>query len=173
MQINRIVSALPLLKSATIIIAQHMARGFIPSFIKHLEEKSINAIQKAEDGETVQSGCIYVCIGHTQMIKAGGEYRFIQKDSIGDTYNPDINLIFKSIVPFVDNFNVLGVILTGIGEDGVAGCKALSEGKAKCLTETSESAIVDGMPSRARETVPNIETLNMDDIITKVREFCR
>ena len=173
MQINKIISALPLLKSTTIIIAQHMARGFIPSFIKRLEEKSINSILKAEDGETVQSGCIYVCIGYTQMIKARGEYRFTQEDSVGDTYNPDINLMFKSIVPFVDDLNVLGVILTGIGEDGVAGCKALSEGKAKCLTETSDSAIVDGMPSRARETVPNIETLNMDDIIIKVREFCR
>lgn len=173
MQIQKIISSLPELKSTTIIIAQHMARGFIPSFIKRLQEHSVYPVEKAENGERLQVGCIYVCIGHTEVIKRRGEYCFTQEASVGNTYNPDINLIFNSIVPLVDDFNILSAILTGIGEDGVEGCRALSEGGSRCLTETSESAIVDGMPCRARESISNIEVLEMDEIVKEIREFCR
>ncbi len=173
MQIQKIISSLPALNSTTIIIAQHMARGFIASFIKRLQEHSINPVKKAENTEILKSGHIYICIGHTQVVKKEKQYRVIQSPSPEHTYNPDINLIFKSFVPFVDDFNLLSVILTGIGEDGVQGCRLLSEGKARCITETSDSAVVDGMPSRARERVPNIEVLDMDAINRVIQEFCR
>lgn len=173
MQIQKIITSLPELKSTTFIIAQHMVRGFIPSFVKRLQEYGVNPIDKADDAQTLQAGHIYVCIGHTEVKKLGTEYRFIQENSVGDTYNPDINIMLNSIVPFADDFNILSVILTGIGEDGVEGCKSLSERNSRCLTETSESAIVDGMPCRARELVPNIEAMDMDAIIKEIREFCK
>jgi len=173
MHIQKIVNALPPLKSTTVIIAQHMARGFIPSFIKRLKEHSINPIDKAHDGDTLQIGHVYVCIGYTEVVKREGAYRVVQSPSPDTTYNPDINLMFKSIVPFVDDFNLLSVILTGIGEDGVEGCRLLGERKVRCLTETAESAVVDGMPLRAREVVPNIEALSLDKIVEVIRGFCR
>jgi len=67
---------------------------------------------------------------------------------------------------------VLSAILTGIGDDGVDGCKQLSIHDVRCLTETTQSAIVDGMPSRARERIERIEALEMEAIIETIREFC-
>jgi two-component system chemotaxis response regulator CheB len=66
---------------------------------------------------------------------------------------------------------ILSVILTGIGDDGINAVKELSTHGAKCLTEGVKSAIVDGMPSRARKEVPNIEILELDEIVQKIKEF--
>ncbi len=66
----------------------------------------------------------------------------------------------------------MSVLLTGIGEDGVIGCKKLGVEGSRCLTETKESAIIDGMPSRAREFVPNIEIYPIENIVKIISEFC-
>ena len=87
--------------------------------------------------------------------------------------NIDINTVFNSYVAFVKDIEILCVILTGIGEDGVDATKELSLNGARSITETAESAIVDGMPCRARKIVPNIEVYHISDIITKIKEFCR
>ncbi|MDQ1298690.1 MAG: two-component system, chemotaxis family, protein-glutamate methylesterase/glutaminase [Campylobacterota bacterium] len=66
----------------------------------------------------------------------------------------------------------MGVILTGIGEDGVDGCNNLSLNGAKCITENEHSAIVDGMPLRARTVIANIKATDMRHIIQEIKEFC-
>ena len=66
----------------------------------------------------------------------------------------------------------MAIILTGIGDDGVDGCKELSLAGAKTATQNAQSAIVDGMPSRARKDVPNIEVLDIEEIKNKIKEFC-
>ena len=64
------------------------------------------------------------------------------------------------------------MILTGIGDDGVSACKELSLNGASCITESQKSAIVDGMPSRARLFVPNIEVEDINTIVKTISEFC-
>lgn len=171
-QIEKIVASLPELTCTTIIIAQHMAKGFIPSFAKRLKDHSINQISMAEDRTYIKSGSIYLCDGFTTVIKNALELFFKNKAAKDDQYNPDINTVFNSCVPLAKNIEILAVILTGIGDDGVDGCKNLSLNGARCITESEQSSIVDGMPSRARIEVPNIEISNMDEIINKIKGFC-
>jgi two-component system chemotaxis response regulator CheB len=97
---------------------------------------------------------------------------FSNTPSDENTYNPNINILFHSLVPFAKNIEIMSVILTGIGEDGVNGCNELGLNGSTCLTETEQSAIVDGMPSRARKEVANIQALNMEEITQKIKEFC-
>jgi len=66
----------------------------------------------------------------------------------------------------------LSVILTGICDDGIQACVKLSENGVRCITETSQSAIIDGMPSRTRELVANIKAYDIDEITKIICGFC-
>lgn len=171
-QIQKIIISLPELKNTTVIIAQHMVNGFIPSFMNRLKEHTKNSVSMAEDKKTLFSGYIYLCDGHTKVTKSNSALVFSHVPSRENSYNPNINILFHALVPFAKNIEIMGVILTGIGDDGVDGCKELSLSGCTCLTETEQSAIVDGMTSRARQTVPNIKALNIQEIIQKIEEFC-
>ena len=149
-----------------------MVKGFIPSFIKRLDEHTDNSVLIAEDNDSLACGNIYICDGDTQVLSGKSGLLFKNKLAQNNSYNPDINILFNSLLPFSKNIEILSVILTGIGEDGVDACKELSLNGATCLTETKQSAIVDGMPSRARDIVPNIQALNIKEITKKIEEFC-
>ena len=170
--IERIITQLPALTDTAVIIAQHMVDGFIPSFTSRLKEYSTNSITMALNGAQLNPANIYLCDGLTSVVKKDIHICFDRKPSEAYNYNPDINTIFNSFVPFTNNMEILCLILTGIGEDGVDACKNLSLNGARTITESKDSAIVDGMPCRARKEVPNIEVYDISDIITKVKEFC-
>lgn len=172
-QIQKIISALPPLNNSAIIIAQHMATEFLPSFVKRLQELSENSLSLAKNNEIIKSGYIYFCDADTQIQMRNFDLYFICNPSISiNSYNPNINTVFKSFVPFAGKFKILALILTGIGDDGVDGCHELSISGARAITESKESAIVDGMPFHARERVKGIEVKNMDSIVQSVKEFC-
>lgn len=171
-QIQKIITSLPVLTDTTLVIAQHMAKGFIPSFVKRLNEHSLNSIEIASDTQILESSHVYLCCGDTSIKQDGQSLRFTHKHAQENTFNPDINMIFNSFVPYAKNTNILSIILTGIGDDGVDGCKNLSINGATCLTENEKSAVVDGMTSRARENVPNVIVLDIDQIVSRIKEFC-
>lgn len=149
-----------------------MAVGFMGSFAKRLQAHSQSALSLAENNSSMQSGNVYICAARTKLMHKDSGFFFSKETLLEHSFNPDINLLFHSITPFTRNFEILSVILTGIGSDGIDGCKALQIKGAQCLTESEKSAIVDGMPSRARAEIPNIKVQNMDEIIKTIKEFC-
>lgn len=171
-QIEKIINSLPLLVNTTIIIAQHMVSGFMPSFAKRLKENSPNEISMALNDTILEAGHIYLCEGFTTVIKYDSQPIFKSKPAKGNEYNPDINAVFNSCVAFTKDVEIYCVILTGIGSDGVDACKQLTLNGAKSITESEKSAIVDGMPCRARKEVPNIKISDIEGITDEIREFC-
>lgn len=172
-QIEKIIRSLEILHDTTIIIAQHMSLEFIPSFTKRLQNLSTNAICMAENDMFIESAKIYLCHGSTSVSMSENRLLFKVEPSQDHKYNPDINTVFNSFVNHTQKIEILGVILTGIGDDGVEGCKQLSLRGAKIITQDAQSAIVDGMPSRARKEVEGIEIGDTDYIKNKIVEFCR
>ena len=171
-QIEKIVSSLPKLQNTTVIIAQHMVDGFINSFANRLKNSTQNLISVVANNQTLHNANIYLCDGQTQLKQDNYNLTFTHKAVQINSYNPDINNLFLSFVDVCKDVEILSVILTGIGDDGVNACKELSLNGAQCLTESAHSAIVDGMPSRARLFVPNVEVGDMETIIKKISEFC-
>lgn len=171
-QIEKIIRSLELLDNTTVIIAQHMAIDFIPSFVKRLQEHSINPIEMAMNKSLIKPANIYFCHGMTTIKKDSYGLNFSVESSQEYKYNPDINTVFNSFVQFAKDIDIFAVILTGIGDDGVEGCKQLAMAGARAITQNEESAIVDGMPSRARKEVPNIEISNIETIREKIKGFC-
>ena len=171
-QIQKIIDSIPKLHSTTVIIAQHMVEGFISSFANRLKNSSSNPIDVVQNNQILQNGHIYLCEGKTQLKRDGYELLLTHELACSNSFNPDINILFNSFVPLCSDVDILTVILTGIGDDGVDACKRLSLNGAKCITESVSSAIVDGMPSRARLLVPGIEIENIDIISKKINAFC-
>ena len=150
-----------------------MADGFIQSFISRLQKESHNPICLAQNMQSLEVGSIYVCEKSTALFINKALLQFDVHEGPSHSFNPDINLLFNSFVPLCTGIEILSVILTGIGDDGVQACTSLNEQGARCITETSKSAIIDGMPSRARELVPNVEAYDMETIVKKISEFCQ
>ncbi len=171
-QIQKIINSIPKLNSTTVIVAQHMVDGFIESFANQLKDSSHNSVSVIKDEQLLQNSHIYLCEGQTQIKKEDSALHFSQKRVAENSFNPDINKLFNSFIPLTKDIKILSVILTGIGDDGVSACKELSLNGASCITESQKSAIVDGMPSRARLLVPNIEVEDINTIVKTISEFC-
>jgi len=172
-QIEKIITSLPKLQNTTVIIAQHMVEGFMNSFANRLKNSSDNPIDVVQNNQTLHSGHIYLCEGKTELKRDGYQLLLTHEPPCSNSFNPDINSLFNSFLPLCKDVNILTIILTGIGDDGVDACKTLSLNGATCITESAKSAIVDGMPSRARLLVPNIQVEDINTIVRKINEFCQ
>lgn len=170
-QIESIITALPKLRHTTVIIAQHMVEGFMQSFAKRLQVCSANPISVIEDGQSFNEAKIYISEAQTLLKPFENGYRFQKKSLDTYGYNPNINLLFNSFSDLCIKHEIMCVILTGIGDDGVTACQRLSLKGASCLTELAESAVVDGMPNRARALVSDIGIDTLENIVNKICEF--
>ncbi len=166
-QIQRIVNSLPKLNDTTVVVAQHMVTGFIYSFADRFQNTN-NSISVVENNQPFENNNIYICESETKLTNNN----FSKKSTSINSYNPNIDILFNSFISLAKDTQILCVILTGIGNDGVEACRNLSLNGARCITESERSAIVDGMPSRARLLVPNIETYDISEIVTIISEFC-
>lgn len=149
-----------------------MVDGFMDSFANRFKNINYNNISVARDKQLFSSANIYICDGEIQLCKNNSRLSFSKKTAPSNSYNPNINILFNSFSILDKDIDLLCVILTGIGEDGVDACKNLSISGARCVTENETSAIVDGMPSRARLLVPKIESYDIDTIVKSIEEFC-
>ncbi len=168
-EIEKIINSLPLLENTLVVIAQHMPELFLENFAKTLQRKSPNPLICFEEDEVLQRGTIYLC---KESMEVQAESCAFTKPSNKGFYNPDIETLFSSFVPLAKEYEVMAVILTGIGTDGSNAALSLSKKGARVLTEDAENSIVDGMPSAVRKNVPNAEAYSLEKIIEEIGEFC-
>lgn len=168
-EIEKIIDSLPLLKSSIVIIAQHMPAPFLENFAKSLQKKTPNQLFCATKQTKLQRKTIYLC--KESMALDIKSFMLIKSKNKG-FYNPDIEILFGSFVPMTKEYDVMVVILTGIGDDGSKAALLLSRQGARVLTEQSEGCIVDGMPSAVRRTVSDVEVYSLEKIIQEIGAFC-
>ncbi|MEA1916786.1 MAG: chemotaxis protein CheB [Campylobacterota bacterium] len=154
----------------THVIAQHMGYEFISSFTKQLDGVCNIDVEEASCGTLLCNSKIYVCSQTTKIILKNSQYLFEKECSSKAQYNPDINRLFSSVAQLNSNLKILGVILTGIGDDGVLGCEELS-GEATCITSDEKSSVVYGMPAQAAKRVKNIKIESLDEIVSTINKF--
>lgn len=171
-EIQKIISALPKLQNSSVIVAQHMASEFIPSFVKRMQEFSKSPIYLAKDNLTFESSAIYFCDSTLEIVQNNFVYIFQKAlNTNGFVYNPNINTIFNSFVALTTKFKIICVILTGIGDDALDACLNLHSKGVSIYTQTKEDAIVDGMPYRIRESIKDAKVQSTQDIIKSIVEF--
>ncbi len=172
-RIYSILSALDQNFEGTIIVAQHMSASFIPSFINQLRSITSLPILAVEQPLQLERGTIYICSLTSQLFLKNQEiWLEPMAAKEGDyPYNPQIDLLFSSASKLPSILKRLGIILTGIGDDGAVGSLELYNSGGDCLFESEESAIVYGMPRRAKELVSNGTVSSIDEIIERIKEY--
>ena len=147
-------SRLPERFPGAILIAQHMPDKFTRTFAERLDKKGAVRVVEAQDGDTVTARRAYVCPGKQCMelvSQSGGlgDLRIrVSAPAPADRYVPSADRLLRSAAP-LGGSRTIGIILTGMGDDGVAGGRAIRAAGGSIIAESEETAVVYGMPGAA------------------------
>lgn len=143
-----LLGGLPAGLPAPMLLVQHMGASFMPGFVRWLDGVVPQPVGPAQDGEIPESGAIFVAPGDRHLrLDRQGRMR-ITADAPVRGQRPAVTTLFESAA---EHFGAAaaGIVLTGMGEDGAPGVRALLETGAPVLAEDETSAIVYGMPAAA------------------------
>ncbi len=169
-QIQKIVKYIKEDFLGTIIIVQHMQSEYLHSFVKQLNNNCALEVKLSIDTDVLREGKVYILLNNCEIKEQNGELRFSRYQDML-SYSPNINLLFNSASKIKKDIKIMGVILTGIGDDGAKGALELAKSGATCINESKESSIVYGMPKAANELNPSALQLGIDEICAKIEEF--
>lgn len=134
-----------------ILIVQHMPQGFTAAFARRLNGTCQIQVKEAEDGELVQAGCAYIAPGSKHMLlqRTGLRYHIAIKEGPPvSRHRPSVDVLFRSAAQFAGP-NALGIIMTGMGDDGARGLLEMRKLGAPTRAQDEESCVVFGMPKEA------------------------
>ena len=147
--LQNIISRLPKNFPVPILIAQHMPPSFTGPFAERLNQLSSLKVKEAENGEPVKSGVVYIAPGggHMGVVKKKITETSIKIDTdlTEYLYRPSVDALMLSVAE-VYSGHVLGVILTGLGNDGEKGMREIKNRGGRTIAESKESCVVYGMP---------------------------
>lgn len=168
--LKKLLTGISLPINVSIIIAQHMSKNFVGSFASRLSQELNSDVELLNNKVTLKNK-IYICAQNSIILNSQILTANIDQSGVITTYNPNVNMLFNSAVPICKIADVMGILLTGIGDDGASGLNELYKAGAKCIAENEQSAIVYGMPRRAKDINPNLEITNLDMIRTNLQRF--
>jgi two-component system chemotaxis response regulator CheB len=144
-----IFGKIPPTTQAAFVVAQHMPDKFTRTFAERLDKRGPVRTAEAQDGDLVAQVTGFVCPGRKCMeVVYGNEVRLrVGPATAEDRYVPSADKLFKSAA--AAGTKCIGVILTGMGDDGVEGAKAIREAGGMIIAESQETAVVNGMPGAA------------------------
>jgi two-component system chemotaxis response regulator CheB len=148
--IRHVLQPLPS-SSPALLITQHMPPGFTRSFAERLNKLCQITVKEAEEGERVLPGHAYIAPGdmHLELARSGANYivRLHQGPAV-NRHRPSVDVLFDSVARFAGR-NAVGVILTGMGNDGAAGMLKMHQAGAYTIAQNEASCVVFGMPREA------------------------
>jgi two-component system chemotaxis response regulator CheB len=138
----------------TVVVSQHMPAGFTKAFADRLNRASGFEIKEARDGDLIKPGRALIAPGGRNLVfenADGGVVCRVVDPSPHDRYIPSVDVMFASLAQTCGP-KVLAVVLTGMGNDGSRGVKAIKKAGGEVIAEAEESAVVFGMPREAIAT---------------------
>jgi len=136
-----------------IVIVQHMPEGFTSAFARRLDSLCAIDVAEASDGDRLLRGRALIAPGnrHTMVTRSGHIYSVSVRDGpLVSRHRPSVDVLFRSVAQTA-GANAVGVIMTGMGDDGAAGLMEMREAGATCLGQDEASSVIYGMPKVAME----------------------
>ena len=146
-----IFGKIPPTSTAGIVVAQHMPDKFTRTFAERLDRRGAVRTSEAQDGERLAKLTGFVCPGRQcmEVLQNGVELRIVVgAPKTDDRYVPSADRLLKSVA-LAAGPRAIGVILTGMGDDGVEGARAIRDAGGLVIAESQETAVVNGMPGAA------------------------
>lgn len=169
--IQKILRALPADRFAPIVIIQHMQSVFVPTFASSMQDVTALKVRVAGEGMRLESSQIYFCAQSVRLEEKNG--LFFSHVDRELPFTPHIDTTFASAAGLSKEYEILSVVLTGIGNDGSLGCQLLGEKGSECLSECETDCPVYGMPRSAAISNPKAKVMHLNDIIKRILEFGR
>jgi two-component system chemotaxis response regulator CheB len=134
-----------------IVIVQHMPERFTRAFADRLDRTCVVRVKEAEDGDAVVEGQALVAAGdrHLLVHRSGGGYvAEVRPGPLVSQHRPSVDVLFRSVAEAA-GAQAVGVIMTGMGDDGASGLLEMRERGAATLAQDEATSVVFGMPREA------------------------
>ena len=136
---------------ACFLVVQHMPEGFTEMFAQRLNESSPIEVKEAQSGDLVLAGRALVCPGNRHMkvrrMEHGNVVILVDQPRVNG-HRPSVDVLFHSVAQEFGP-KAIGVLMTGMGDDGAAGLGAIQAAGGFTLAQSPESCVVDSMPRSA------------------------
>lgn len=156
-----------------IAITQHMPEKFTAMYAQRLNGLCAMQVREARDGDRLERGLALIAPGglHMQLRKVSGQYHVHVLDGPPvNRHKPSVDVLFKSAAE-VAGRDALGILLTGMGDDGARGMKVLHDGGARTIAQNEASCVVFGMPMEAIKLQAVDEILPLEQIARAILQF--
>jgi two-component system chemotaxis response regulator CheB len=164
--LNGLPSSFPL----PIVIVQHISQGFVNGLASWLSKTTPFRCKVAEHRETTKPGTAYFAPDNTHLTLTGsGELRLDASEPVAG-HRPSASVLFESVAR---NFGpkAIGILLTGMGEDGASGLKVMRQAGAYTIAQDEDSSVIFSMPKAAIELDAVEEVLALSQIAPRLRSL--
>jgi two-component system chemotaxis response regulator CheB len=172
--LEEVLSGLPGNFPLPILIVQHMPPIFTAYLAERLDKRTELSGQEAKDGDIPQPGNIYMAPGgHHMVIQKKGEQAaiFINQDPPENFCRPAVDPLFRSVAKY-HGTGVIGLILTGMGEDGRRGSEEVVKRGGIIIAQDEDTSVVWGMPGAVVQAGLASEVLPISKISSHIMSYC-
>jgi two-component system, chemotaxis family, protein-glutamate methylesterase/glutaminase len=158
-----------------VVIVQHIPEVFSQRFAERLNGSSSLVVSEAKDGDPVLLGHAYVAPGnqHLRVVRSGARYFCrVTRDDRVNRHRPSVDVLFDSVAREAGS-SAVGVILTGMGDDGANGLLAMRQAGSPTIAQDAKSSVVWGMPGEAVRRGAVDEVLPLDRIAERALQLAR
>ncbi len=166
--VYELLRALPSPAPFPVVVAQHIVRGFEPGFARWLGGTGHRMVT-AQGGEWLGPGAVYVSPADRDLVVRGGR---LQTQPSRGVAVPSVDVLFESVAGFY-GAKAVGLLLTGMGEDGARGLLAMRQAGALTVAQDAASCVVDGMPGAARTLGAASQTLTPGEMASLLVSLAR
>ncbi len=160
-----------------VLIVQHMPPGFTKVLADALDKKCHIHVKEAQAGDQVCDGQVIIAPGGFHMeleqVEGSGYYIKLTDTPYVNGVKPAADILFRSVADLYCGKNVLAVVLTGMGNDGMNGIKTLKEtSNCYCITQSESTCVVYGMPKCVDNAGLSDESVHLTDIAYRIAQIC-
>lgn len=156
------------------VIVQHMPEHFTAAFAKRLNETCRVSVKEAANDDTVVRGRVLIAPGnrHTLLKRSGARYYVqVKEGPLVCRHRPSVNVLFRAAARYAGK-NAVGVIMTGMGDDGAKGLMEMKTAGAYTMAQDEHSCVVYGMPKEAVRMGAVDEVVPLEKIAVKILRKC-
>jgi two-component system chemotaxis response regulator CheB len=154
-----------------IVMVQHMPEKFTASFAQRLNGVCDMEVLEAGDGDRVLNGRVLIAPGgkHMQLVRSGAQYRVeVREGPVVNHHRPSVDVLMKSVAHCAGR-NALGIVMTGMGDDGARGLREMRDRGALTAAQDEASSVVFGMPAEAIARGGAQDVVGLRDIAAWIR----
>ncbi|EAR10098.1 protein-glutamate methylesterase/protein-glutamine glutaminase [Reinekea blandensis] len=170
--LEQVLTRLPVTTTG-IVVVQHMPEQFTSAFAERLNGLCAMRVKEAEQNDRVIPGQVLIANGgkHMMLHRSGAQYRVQLKDGpLVSRHRPSVDVLFRSVATSAGK-NALGIIMTGMGDDGAKGLLEMRQAGARTFAQDEASCVVYGMPREAMKIGAAGGELALDDVPREIQRF--